>query len=235
MTICIAALADNGGACVVAADRQVTVHALSLQFEHSDKKIDTLVNGCVVLSSGDALLAAEVIEKARSVLGGLSHPTIQQMAECLRDTYMSVHLMRAENVILRPRGLTFQEWGGTKIPLQLYIQIDQLLFNFGIGAVEFLVAGIDASGAHIFRVHYSGIAGGNWLEFCTRLSYRTIGSGLSHAAILLSMENQNRTLGVGETLYNVYCAKKNSEVAPGVGPATDIGHPSGGQDRGNRC
>jgi hypothetical protein len=224
LTICIASLCDDGKACVAAADREITVPAINLEFEHADKKIEDVVSGCVVMSSGDALLAAQVIERTRSTLGGSSHK-VSSVAERLRDAYMSIHLERAEHVILHPRGFTLKEYkerGGTQIPAQTYLNIDQLLFNFGLNAVEFLIAGLDSTGAHVFRVYYSGVAGGDWLEWCDRLGYRAIGSGSSHASISLALEGQHRRLPVAETLYNVYSAKRNSEVAPGVGKATDI-------------
>lgn len=225
MTICVGALSEHGKACVVGADREITAPALSLEFEHHEKKIEQLGKQCVVMSSGDALLAAEVIEKTRARLAGATTPNVQQIAEALRNTYMPIHLERAEQVILHPRGLTFKEFkekGAQQLPLQIYLNIDQLLFNFGIGAVEFLVAGTDQTGAHIFRVHYSGMAGGSWLEWCDKLGYRAIGTGAPHASIFLSIEGQHRGRSIGETLYNVYCAKRTSEVAPGVGAATDL-------------
>ena len=223
MTICIGAICDNGKACVVAADREITVPAINLEFEHADKKIEDVVSGCVVMSSGDALLASQIIERTRSTLGGSSQK-VDKVAERLRDTYKAIHLERAENVILHPRGFTLKEFKerGAQIPAQAYLNLDQSLFNFGIGAVEFLVAGVDSTGAHIFRIHYSGVAGGDWMEWCDRLGYRTIGSGSSHASISLALEGQHRRLSAAETLYNVYSAKRNSEVAPGVGKATDI-------------
>ena len=225
MTVCIAALCNEGKACIVGADREITVPALSLEFEHQEKKIETLNKGCVVMSSGDALLAAEVVEKTRAKLAALANPMVQQVAEALRSTYMPLHLERAEQVILHPRGLNlreFKERGAQQLPPQAYLNIDQLLFNFGIGVVEFHVAGVDGTGGHIFRVHYSGVAGGSWLEWCDKLGYRAIGTGGPHATIFLSMEGQHRGQGVAETLYNVYCAKRTAEVAPGVGAATDL-------------
>ena len=102
------------------------------------------------------------------------------------------------------------------------MNIDNQFWTFGIGVVEFLIAGVDATGAHIFRVHYSGIVGGSWLEWCNRLGFRAIGSGAMHSAILLSLDEQNRNVNIDHTIYNVYSAKRSAEVAPGVGPATDI-------------
>ena len=222
MTVCIAALCDDALACVVAADREMTVFALSLEYEHTDSKIEFLSKTCVLMSAGDALLAAEIIGSLdRSTLG--SHGT-RSIAEMLKETYLAVHLNRAESVILRPRGLTWEDFKrrAHEIPLQAYLGIDQLLFNFGIGAAEFLVAGTDVTGADLYRVHYGGIAGGSWLEWCWKLGYRAIGSGSPHASVYLALEQQHRKMSVAETLYNVYCAKKSAELAPGVGKATDL-------------
>lgn len=198
----------------------MTAPGLSLEFEHHERKIDRLSDSCVVLSSGDALLATEII-------GRMTAPatsSVKDFATNLRDTYQAVHLERVEHVILRPRGLTWDEYKNraAQLPLQGYLNIDQTIFNFGIGVVDFLVAGVDPSGGHVFRVHYDGIAGGSWLEWCDKIGSRATGSGSPHAAMLLSLEGQHRGLTAAETMYNVFCAKKSAELAPGVGPATDL-------------
>jgi hypothetical protein len=225
MTICIAALSEDGKSCVVAADREVTAAFINLEFEHHDRKIDLLGEQCVVLAAGDALLAAEVIENTRHQIQLNKVATLRQIAESLRDTYIKIHLTRVENVVLKPRGWSFQEFkekGAQQLPLQVYLNMENQIFGFGLSVVEFLIAGVDLTGAHVFRVHYDGMAGGDWLEWCDRLGYRAVGSGASHASILLSLEGQHRGLPIHDTLLNVYRAKKNSEVAPGVGSATDL-------------
>jgi 20S proteasome alpha/beta subunit len=224
LTICIAALCDKGKNCVVGADREITVASHTLEFDH-EKKIEALTDSCVIMAAGDSLFAAEIIEKTRQKVVAQSDKTIRVIAEDLRDIYKKLHLERAESVILHPRGLTLQEflqYGAQRLPLQSYMSIDQQLFNFGLNVVEFLVAGTDSSGAHIYRVHYTGVGGGNWLEWCDRLGFRAIGTGALHAAILLSLGAQNREENTEKTIYNVYSAKKSAEVAPGVGPATDL-------------
>jgi hypothetical protein len=225
MTICIAALCDEGKGCVIAADREITDQALSLEFEHRESKIDLLSKKCVVMSSGDALLPAEIIAKTRLVIPVEEEVMILSLAEKLRDTYIAVHLERAESVILKPRGFNFQEFkekGAQQLLPQVYQEVTNQLFIFGINAVEFLVAGVDNTGSHIFRVHYNGMAGGSWLEWCDKLGHREIGRGAPHASIFLSIEGQYSGLGVAETIYNVYCAKKIAELAPGVGSSTDL-------------
>jgi hypothetical protein len=98
-----------------------------------------------------------------------------------------------------------------------------MISRFGVGIAEFLIVGIDQNGAHIFRVHYEGVQGGNWLEWCTKLGFRAIGTGQIHASITLATSEQHRMENVDTTLFNVYCAKKNAELAPGVGVTEDIG------------
>jgi hypothetical protein len=225
MTVCIAALCDKAQACVVAADREITVgFPINIGFEHHERKIEALGKTCVVLSSGNALVAEEVISRTKRGVAGVAQDDVQRASAVLRDTYLDVHLERAEQVILRPRGITLKEFkdvGAQKIPLPIYQQIDQLLFNFTLNT-DFLISGVDASGAHIGWVHYHGVQGGGWLESFDKLGYQAIGSGGSHANILLSLTGQHRDLSVAETVFNVYAAKVNAEVAPGVGHATDM-------------
>jgi hypothetical protein len=54
------------------------------------------------------------------------------------------------------------------------------------------------------------------------LGHREIGIGALHGSILLSIEGQYSGLGVADTIYNVFCAKKIAELAPGVGSSTDL-------------
>jgi hypothetical protein len=100
------------------------------------------------------------------------------------------------------------------------------MFSFGaVGKspyADFLIAGVDSTGGHIFRVFYAGVGGGDWLEWCDRLGYRAIGGGWSHATVSLALEKQHRGLSVAETAFNAYCAKRNAEIAPGVGRQTDL-------------
>jgi hypothetical protein len=225
MTICIAALSDDGRSCVVAADRELTVgFPMNIAFEHHERKIEPLSPKCLVLSAGNALIAEAVVGRGQGAIAGPGDADFHRMATILRDTYMSVHMERAEQLILRPRGLTLQEFKDTgvqKIPLPIYQQIDQLFFNFTLNT-EFLMAGVDNTGAHIGWVHYHGLQGGGWLESFDKLGYQAIGSGGSHAAILLSISGQHRSLSLAETVYTVHRAKVNAEIAPGVGDSTDM-------------
>ncbi|MGD1005242.1 MAG: hypothetical protein ABR887_07455 [Methanoregulaceae archaeon] len=223
MTICISAICNNGNVCVISADREITVPAAALEYEHKESKIDILSKTCAVMSSGDALYAAEIIAKTKSVISHGKEVSVISISEKLKDIFIETHQNRAESVFLIPRGLTFKEFkekGAQQIPQPTYQEIQNLMFNFGINIVDFLVVGVDNTGGHIFRVHYNGVAGGNWLEWCDKIGHREIGTGALHASIHLSLEGQYSGSSLAETVFNVYSAKKVAELAPGVGSKT---------------
>jgi hypothetical protein len=227
MTVCIAALCEEGKACVVAADREITVGLpLNLHFDHGERKIDPVAKNVAVLSSGNALVCAELSNRLRKELGASLGEArdLQKAGETLRNLYIQTHVERAASVILAPRGITLDEFklfGAQRLPPDIFQQIDQLFFNFTLNT-EFIVAGVDGSGGHIGWVHYHGMAGAGWLEWFDRIGYQAIGSGSSHAGVLLALLNQHSRLNRAETVFNVYRAKRSAEVAPGVGPATDM-------------
>lgn len=225
MTVCIAAVCDKGSTCVVAADREITLGGpINVGYEHHERKIDALSGSCVAMSSGNALVASEVISRTRSDPALTVGASIQSVAESMRAVYIDVHMRRAEEVILRPRGWTlaeFKERGAQGIPVQVYVSIDQQFWALTLNT-EFIVAGVDQTGAHISWVHYHGLSGAGWLEPFDKIGFTAIGSGGSHATILLSLSGQHRDLPAWDTMYRVFRAKKNAEVAPGVGTATDL-------------
>lgn len=227
MTVCIAALCNGGKSCVLGADREITVGLpLNINFDHGERKIEQVAETAAVLSSGNALVCAELSQRLRHALvaSGEKRPEVQKTGELLRDIYMQVHLARAASVILGPRGYTLDEfkmYGASRLPPAIYQQIDQLFFNFTLNT-EFIAAGVDQAGGHIGWVHYHGVQGGGWLEWFDKIGYQAIGSGSSHAGVLLALANQHSQLTLAQTIYNVYRAKRSAEVAPGVGPATDM-------------
>lgn len=222
MTVCLAALCEGGKSVVLAADRQITMPGFNFEYEHTEKKIDSLA-GSHVMIIGDRLFGAELVRRAGAALGDGAHG-VQEVAEALTTVFMDAHLRRAEHVILHPRGFKLSEFKerALMIPVATYQEIDKLLFNFGMGAVEFLIGGVDSSGGHIFRVHYDGVAGGDWLEWCDGTAFYASGGGASPATVSLALVGQNRDCSLSRTLYNVYAAKRDAEAAPGVGPTTDM-------------
>jgi hypothetical protein len=83
-------------------------------------------------------------------------------------------------------------------------------------SLSVIIAGLDPTGSHIYEVH-NGESG------CfDAIGYAAIGAGARHARAHFMMSGQSYSSSVSETLWATYLAKKRSEVAPGVGEATDI-------------
>ncbi len=225
MTVCIAAVCDSGKAIVVAADRMFTNPGLSLEFETEEKKTEELGATCVALSSGNSVFATEVLDQARRELSGNRTPEFAKLFDVLKKAYISVRAEKAEaQVITPPLGADYirNSAKGVSLPAYLerqgsmYQQLAMMQSQFSLN-VEFIVAGIDGRGAHISQVSNPGFSAP-----LDKLGYAIIGSGALHALIRLSMVGQTSRRGLVETLSDVYNAKRVSEVAPGVGKATDL-------------
>ncbi len=220
MTICVAATAADKSAIVAASDRMLSAHFLSLEFDHPDAKIDVLGRSCVGLSSGDALPTGELFSAAHGISAQLQNPQVGQIAEQIKDAYSALRKKRIEEQVFLPRGITIDEFYQQGLirsfPAEVAMNLDHMVQTMDFG-VELIIAGVDGNGAHIFGITDPGVAASY-----DRVGYHAIGSGMSHALLSLVSSAQHWSLGVNETVFNVYRAKRQSEAAPGVGRALEM-------------
>jgi hypothetical protein len=233
MTVCIAAICDLGKEIVVAADRMFTNPGLSTEFETEEQKIERIGTRCVALPAGNSVFATEVLELVQSRLGRNKEPRLHDLIESVRNIYSEVRSRKAEQLVISPiLGADFEtaRIKGRSLPDYLdkqqgaYQQVTMLQSQQNFGS-DIILAGIDESGAHICQISHPGIA----MAF-QKLGYATIGSGAIHAMLRLSLVGQTTRRGLVETLADVYIAKRQAEVAPGVGNTTDMAiiHSNGG-------
>lgn len=226
MTVCIAATCEGGKRIVVAADRMFTLSApASLEFETQEKKIESLANGCVLLSSGNSAYAKEILSQSLDALEAASAPKLAHVAEVVKGSFVKVRAAKTREQVLLPMlGPDFIKFDSMSMPLPQYLQfqpavfqqLSSQMFTFNLG-LDLLVCGIDASGAHIVYIGHPGTTA--WLD---KLGYAAIGSGGIHAQTRLSLASQTRDETLARTVLGVYQAKKAAEAAPGVGNATDM-------------
>jgi hypothetical protein len=226
MTICIAAVCHGGKSIVVAADRMFTAPApTSMEFETSEKKIEPLATGCVAMSSGNSAYGTEIIAGTLVGLAGAQQPLMSIAAERVKEAYVSVRMAKVREQIIVPNmGPDFLrvEATGKTLPEYLapqgavYGQLVMLMSQFNLGS-DFIVTGVDTGGARICVIGHPGTLA--WLD---KLGYAAIGSGGIHANMRLALGAQTRSGPLLDTVYRVFDAKKASEVAPGVGPETDM-------------
>ncbi len=219
MTICMAAICENGGeaAVVVASDRMVTWASLT-EFEHRVPKVRQIGPTAVALIAGDALtgtrMAEEVAtEKAGQVL------SVEQFADALAEKYVAIRLECVEADLLQTRGLSLQTFHQIQQQLvpQIAGSIDLQMQQYDIG-VELLVAGVDGSGGHVFTIHNPG----GRHQHHDVIGHAAVGSGMIHALQSMIGFRHAAMQPLKETIFRVYVSKRRAELAPGVGRETDL-------------
>jgi 20S proteasome alpha/beta subunit len=225
VTVCIAAVCDDGKKIVVAADRMFTASAVGLEFETEEQKIESLGQSCVMMFSGNSAYGTEVLNETRTRLGGNQSPAIADVVPHAEWAYKTVRARKAESQIvaasLGQDFAAFVQRGGTlpqylQTQATMFQQIVTLVNQFNIG-LDAIVAGVDTTGARIAQITHPGLVA--WMD---KLGYSAIGSGAVQALTCLYLGAQTRHRNIFETLYGVYEAKRASERAPGVGKETNL-------------
>lgn len=219
MTVCIGAICEGGGAAVLAADKMVTFGApMNLQTEpQALRKITQLTDGSVLSFSGSMADGEDLIARAGIVAG---QDPIVKIAEAIKGAYTDLKKARVEEMILQPllgaNYVQFQTLVGQSSSSQILQQVVAMIMQHNL-QLEVLIAGVDDSGGHLFVVTHPGV-----LLKVDTTGFAAIGTGGLHAAVRLSLGEHTKVTSLVDTLYNVYEAKKASEVAPGVGKLTDL-------------
>jgi hypothetical protein len=145
--------------------------------------------------------------------------------EITKDAYLRIRSTKVrEQVVIPLLGPDYLKFEAMNVSLPQYLQFQPGFFQqvsaqmsvFNL-VTDMIVAGVDANGGRIAYVWNPGTLA--WLD---KLGYAAIGSGGLHATTKLSLASQTRNSGLPETVFRVYEAKKAAEVAPGVGPETDL-------------
>ncbi|MCL5091035.1 MAG: hypothetical protein M1514_03435 [Patescibacteria group bacterium] len=221
MTICIAAMAENGKKIVLAADRMITANfPIPTEFETDDvPKIYRVGSSAIAMSAGNALSAYEVIERARAQVNSQQISKVEQITEVIRRTYQDYRRQLIIERVLEPRGLNLDSYYNSqqKLVLGVVQEVESQLTGFNLG-VELIVAGCrDGDECHIFTITHPGVT---FLH--DALGHVSIGSGAPHVMYFFIGSSYKKNLPVAEVEQIVREAKKKSEVAPGVGRQTEL-------------
>jgi 20S proteasome alpha/beta subunit len=222
LTVGIGAICENGKSAVVAADKMVTFGApMSLQTEPPTlKKIIQLTDRTLLVFSGSTSDGEEIVTGTIPQISVDPKQPVRQIAEAVRASYARHKQRRVEENILTPLLGTnfagFQSLMAKTQTSQLIQQVLGLVSQHNL-QTDLLVAGTDDSGAHLFAVTHPG-----QLQPLATTGFGAIGSGGVHAGVRMSLGQHTKDASLTDTLYNVYEAKRASEVAPGVGKLTDL-------------
>jgi 20S proteasome alpha/beta subunit len=222
VTVCIAAIYENSGV-FSASDRMIT--AGDVQFEPPVEKVRYFTSSCLVMFAGDAALQAQIIQATQAAvserLAALTTPrwlTIEEMAGIYKDQMSAAIFSRAARRILVPLGLTVESWLNNQRNLspELVRDVSRELLNYDGPSMDGIVCGIDSSGPHIYTVD------NNSVNCRDHVGFAAIGAGYWHANSQMMNFRHGPRASLADTLLSVFFAKKQAEIAPGVGEATDM-------------
>jgi hypothetical protein len=143
MTVCIAALCDNGNGCILTSDQMITAH-FPIGYEFENQEIDKIVkitDNAWVLIAGDVLFANEIIKITKQRVNIENIQSTQRIADILRESYQLVRKLRIIRNELEPRGLDLNSYLNLQQKLfpSLVQIIDQAFIKYNAG-VEFILA-----------------------------------------------------------------------------------------------
>ena len=222
MTVCIAALYENGKGCILASDQMTTAHfPIGYEFENDEveKIVKIGISGDVSsLIAGDVIFASEVLTLVKKTVTEQSVSSVAVIAELVRGAYQEVrrtHILRNE---FESRGLTLETYYQNQQRLVgTIVQIlDNALRNYN-PSVSLLIAGKGEKTCQLFTVVNPGEMICNDV-----IGYTAIGSGAPHAVYSLIDTGYKKSMPKEKVEELVKQAKKRSEVAPGVGGQTRV-------------
>lgn len=229
MTVGIGAICEDGRAAVVAADKMVTFgNPMNLQTEPPKlKKIIELTDRTLMVFSGSTADGEEIVNGAKPSIAVNPRQPVKDIAEAIKQSYARHKQRRVEDNILRPLlGADFAQFQNMVAQSPTSTVLQQILgfiMQHNLNT-DLLVAGLDDAGAQVFVVTHPG----QLLPLATT-GFGAVGSGAVHAGVRMSLAQHTSSASLVETLYNVYEAKRASEVAPGVGKLTDLAVIHGGK------
>ena len=220
MTVCIAALYENGKGAVLASDHMITANIpIGYEFENDEtSKIHALNDDTYVLLSGNVLFGDQIVQSSRITIAGESLEHVRDLANVVKAKYQNFRLSYIEDNYLSSRGLTLEEYYGRQATLNPGVvqMIDDTMVNVDIG-VQLIVVGPTGTGYGIYVITNPGMA-----HCMDAIGFCAIGSGAPHVTYSLLGATYKRSLEKSAVKDLVVRAKEISEVAPGVGGETSI-------------
>lgn len=213
MTVCIAAICDDGESLVLASDCMVTSPSLLLNFEHNCKKMSQLA-GCIALTAGDALAYSELFGMANKEIEKLKSPSVEEVVVKLKECYQTIRMIEIEERILIPSGFKnihhFHERQNILLK-EIVVGLQKRIETYDHG-LSIIIAGMTDDVAHIHEVSNPGTS-----RCFDSIGFHVIGTGQPHAINALVSRGCNQETGLGDAIMMVYDAKRMAERAPGVG------------------
>jgi hypothetical protein len=222
VTICIAALCQDGSTVIGISDRMMTVGE-DIEYERALTKASPIAPHIVVMYSGDARIHSDLYcsvrremheDVARSVWG------VKDVAEAYARQYAAERAKRAERDILKPLGLHSASFIASQkfMARRLVRDLAEKMRSYKHLDLMEIICGVNKSTGegHVYTVDNGEI------QCEDDAGFAAAGTGQWHATSRMLLNRHTRGAGLAETLFRTYSAKKRAEAAPGVGVETDM-------------
>lgn len=230
MTVCIAAICDDGRSIVGLADEMMVTNSMTAE---SPSKLIPIAHPHVALIAGDLLLQTEIIQKVTEKTGKYDSGNedeyykwkAKEIADLFADAYTEIRQKRIEKQILEFYLLSAETWQTQQNTLsaETVQTIQNEIQDFRMPNVATIIAGVDdfdpyadcGSGfAHLYVIE-------NDMVNCRDLlGYACIGEGGTLADSEFIFRRYKPTVPITHSAYITYCAKRRSEVIATVGKET---------------
>jgi hypothetical protein len=180
MTVCIAAICTwSPGHLVIVGASDRMLSAPDIKFEPPQRKLYQFHQNAVALVAGDPYAQITICDETLRAHIAKPRQTIKDMADLYADAFSAHRRKIAEAKYLKPLGLdanslidrSSELQGDNVARLQLDLQREEL-------DAATIIAGVDATGPHLFVVTDPGV-----VACCDSVAFASIGSGKSHADV----------------------------------------------------
>ena len=224
MTVCAAAICMAGTQQMLLgiSDRMLT--SGDIEFETGQTKVFGFSPNIFAQFAGDSdAHFAVATETHLAVLkNGIS--SVGEVARLYAQNALSLRRRRAEGIHLAPLGLDTETFISRQQELlpELALSLAERLENEVLG-LEAIIAGVDASGPHIYSVGGPPGLEEHHQAVCRDMpGFWAIGSGARQFETMFMYQRYYRFCPFLDALLLMYSAKRRAEVSPGVGSATDV-------------
>ena len=224
MTVCVAAICDDGKTIVGFSDKMLTSRNIETE---PLTKIIPLTQHILVMMANDLLTHTDILEEIRKTVGEIkTEPKldydwkVRDIAKLYRDAYLTIRQERIEKEILSFYGLSMEIWQTQQHTLSQTIlsNIISKIEYYEMENIEAIIAGVDDIGTHLFVVRNEQVT-------CSdMIGYACIGIGAEQAESEFIFRRHNPEKEYAETLLTAFIAKKRAEAISGVGKETEMMH-----------
>ncbi len=214
MTICIAAIGLSKSKeenIVISTDHMISLIGIG-QFEHSITKHQFVGKQCVAMLAGNALFFPEVLkgindnDPYKTVRTKIFNNFRTMRDEMIKKELLDIFKVDMEYLKKRLSGPVANKYVDGML---------QAVAKFNLGT-SVLITGFHDGSAHIAEINEFRI-----LDM-RAINFHAIGSGAVQAVNALLFQRHSKRDFIEQTIYDVYKAKRNAEVAIGVGKETDM-------------